>query len=51
MKRSDWYFIGLMICTSNVNVFGAVTAMLVMLIMYWNIENEENEENTEGGDE
>lgn len=34
MKRSDWYFIGLMICAANANVFGALTATIVMLIAY-----------------
>lgn len=34
MKRSDWYFIGLMICAANANVFGALAAMIVMFISY-----------------
>lgn len=43
MKRSDWYFIGLMICASNVSVFGAFTAMLVMMITFWVSRKEEEE--------
>lgn len=46
MKRSDWYFVGLMICASNVNVFGAFASMIVMLIAYIaysTIENKEEE--------
>lgn len=43
MKRSDWYFVGLMICASNVNVFGAFASMIVMLYAYSTIENKEEE--------
>lgn len=34
MKRSDWYFIGLMICVSNGSLVGAIIANVVMLIEY-----------------
>ncbi len=34
MQRSDWYFIGLMICIANANAIGGIVAISIMLISY-----------------
>lgn len=49
MQRSDWYFIGAMICLSNAYWIGAVIAMLLltMVFIFISLEDERKQKENE----